>query len=275
MSKDTQQQRQSKILLIGDTCIDEYYYGRCTRINPEAPVPLFKIEHLKTLDGMSGNVKKNLEGLGFEVTHITNKEIIKKTRYIETNYNCQMLRVDTEPDIKKINLKKFKKKFDQKKLEEYDYLIFSDYDKGFISNKDIVQIIGHVKKIKKEIKIFADTKKTDMTCFENCLLKVNEHEYKIWKEKPSKCEIIVTLGDKGAMYNNVTYPATELNINNVTKIGDRCGAGDTFLAGLIYYHSLGNNMGDCIKFANYCAALSVKKIGVYCLKRSDIENLCI
>jgi bifunctional ADP-heptose synthase (sugar kinase/adenylyltransferase) len=34
-------------------------------------------------------------------------------------------------------------------------------------------------------------------------------------------------------------------------------------------------MGDCIKFANHCASLSVKKIGVYRLKRSDIENLCI
>ncbi len=59
MSKDTQQQKQSKILLVGDTCIDEYYYGRCTRIKPEAPVPLFDIERLETLEGMSGNVKKN------------------------------------------------------------------------------------------------------------------------------------------------------------------------------------------------------------------------
>jgi len=275
MSKDTQQQKQSKILLVGDTCIDEYYYGRCTRINPEAPVPLFKIEYLKTLEGMSGNVKKNLEGLGFEVTHVTNKEIIKKTRYIEVDYNCQMLRVDTEPSIQKINLKSFKDTFNKKNLEKYDYLIFSDYNKGFISNKDVTEIINHVKNNKKDISIFADTKKTDMTCFKDCLLKVNEHEYKIWKQKPSECEIIVTLGDKGAMYNGITYPATELNINNVTKLGDRCGAGDTFLAGLIYYHSLKKNMSDCIKFANYCAALSVKKIGVYYLKRSDIENLCI
>ncbi len=275
MSKDTQQRKQSKILLIGDTCIDEYYYGTCTRINPEAPVPLFNIQYLETLEGMSGNVKKNLEGLGFEITHITNKETIKKTRYIEKNYNCQMLRVDTQPEIARINMSNFKNKFDAINLEEYNYLIFSDYDKGFINNEDIVEIIEHVKSIKNDIKIFADTKKTDMTCFRNCFLKVNEHEYKIWKQKPSHCEIIVTLGDKGAMFEDKIYPATELNINNVTKLGDRCGAGDTFLSGLVYYHSLGKDMSDCIKFANYCAALSVKKIGVYRLKRSDIENLRI
>ncbi len=275
MSKDTQQRKQSKVLLIGDTCIDEYYYGTCTRINPEAPVPLFNVENLETLEGMSGNVKKNLEGLGFEVTHVTNKETIKKTRYIEKNYNCQILRVDTEPKIKRIDLKKFKQKFKSKNLKDYDYLVFSDYDKGFIINEDIIKIISYVKDKKKSIKIFADTKKTDMTCFQKCFLKVNEHEYKIWKQKPSLCEIIVTLGDKGAMYKDKIYPATELNINNVTKLGDRCGAGDTFLAGLIYCHSLRKEMSDCIKFANYCAALSVKKVGVYCLKRSDIENLCI
>ena len=46
-------------------------------------------------------------------------------------------------------------------------------------------------------------------------------------------------------------------------------------AALLVVHSLGKEMSDCIKFANYCAALSVKKVGVYCLKRSDIENVRI
>jgi D-beta-D-heptose 7-phosphate kinase/D-beta-D-heptose 1-phosphate adenosyltransferase len=275
MSKDSQQQRRSKILLIGDTCIDEYYYGECTRINPEAPVPLFNIEYLETLEGMSGNVKKNLLGLGFDVTHVTNSEIIKKTRYIEKNYNCQVLRVDTNAQVKRINLKKFKKKFDSKKIKKYDYLVFSDYNKGFINNFDIKEIIKYVKNIKSDISIFADTKKSDMSCFTKCYLKVNEHEFDIWKKQPNNCEIIVTLGDKGAMYKDKIYPAFELNINNVTKLGDRCGAGDTFLSGLIYCHSLDKDIGECIKFANYCASLSVKKIGVYHLKRSDVEDICI
>ena len=37
------QQKQFKILLIGDGCTDEYVYGVCERINPEAPVPILQI----------------------------------------------------------------------------------------------------------------------------------------------------------------------------------------------------------------------------------------
>ena len=29
------------ILVIGDACIDEFVYGKCTRLCPDAPVPVF------------------------------------------------------------------------------------------------------------------------------------------------------------------------------------------------------------------------------------------
>ena len=37
---DYPQQKQSKILVIGETCIDRYVEGSCDRISPEAPVPI-------------------------------------------------------------------------------------------------------------------------------------------------------------------------------------------------------------------------------------------
>jgi len=37
-----QQRTKYKILLIGDSCIDEYHYGSTDRISPEAPVPVFQ-----------------------------------------------------------------------------------------------------------------------------------------------------------------------------------------------------------------------------------------
>ena len=37
----TQQQRQFKILLVGDNCKDIYQYGTIDRLSPEAPVPVF------------------------------------------------------------------------------------------------------------------------------------------------------------------------------------------------------------------------------------------
>ena len=42
------QQKQFKVLLIGDSCTDEYVYGTCERLNPEAPVPILKFNRKET-----------------------------------------------------------------------------------------------------------------------------------------------------------------------------------------------------------------------------------
>ena len=42
MSKDIQQQKQFKVLLVGECCQDIYVYGDVDRLNPEAPVPVLK-----------------------------------------------------------------------------------------------------------------------------------------------------------------------------------------------------------------------------------------
>jgi bifunctional ADP-heptose synthase (sugar kinase/adenylyltransferase) len=276
MSKDTQQQKKSKILLIGDSCIDEYFFGICKRINPEAPVPLLDIKEYKAVEGMSSNVKQNLCGLGFEVEHITNKEIIKKTRYIDSYHNVQLLRTDTQQKLKNINVVNFKKIYDKKKLKDISTLVISDYDKGFLSNESIKNIINYILNIV-DIPIFVDSKKTDVSCFENCFLKINEHEYKKIKINtlPVNSKIIITLGENGAKYENSIFPAYNMNIDNVKRIGDRCGAGDTFLAGLICKYLETQDTIKSIKFANICASFTVKKIGAYQIKRKDIENICI
>ena len=43
------QQKQFKVLLIGDSCTDEYVYGTCERLNPEAPVPILKYNRKITM----------------------------------------------------------------------------------------------------------------------------------------------------------------------------------------------------------------------------------
>jgi bifunctional ADP-heptose synthase (sugar kinase/adenylyltransferase) len=42
-----------KFLAIGDSCTDVFIYGRCERICPEAPVPVFIPVKEKTNGGMS------------------------------------------------------------------------------------------------------------------------------------------------------------------------------------------------------------------------------
>ena len=74
------QQKQLKVLLIGDSCTDEYVYGSCERLNPEAPVPILKYSRKEIKKGMAWNVRENIESFGIEVHMITNQAPIPKTR---------------------------------------------------------------------------------------------------------------------------------------------------------------------------------------------------
>jgi rfaE bifunctional protein kinase chain/domain len=57
-----------RIVVIGDVMIDEWIWGRVSRISPEAPVPVVAVhDHSFTLGG-SGNVANNLRALGANVT---------------------------------------------------------------------------------------------------------------------------------------------------------------------------------------------------------------
>ena len=52
-----------KILVIGDIMIDEYLWGECSRISPEAPIPLINIKEESSSLGGAGNVINNLIAL--------------------------------------------------------------------------------------------------------------------------------------------------------------------------------------------------------------------
>ena len=118
-----QQQKQLKVLLVGDSCTDVYVYGTCERLNPEAPVPILRFNRKETTKGMAWNVRENLMSFGMEVYIATNEESITKTRYIDEKYNQQMLRVDDEPFVKPMDY--------QISDGEFDALVISDYNKVF------------------------------------------------------------------------------------------------------------------------------------------------
>ena len=56
--------KQYNILLMGDSCVDEYQYGTCDRISPEAPVPVLNFTKSIKVLGMAGNVYNNLKTFG-------------------------------------------------------------------------------------------------------------------------------------------------------------------------------------------------------------------
>ena len=246
-----QPQKQLKILLIGDSCTDEYVYGTCERLNPEAPVPILKFNRKDTTRGMAWNVRENLMSFGMEVYILTNDEPITKTRYIDERSNQHILRVDDERPLKPMD-------YDLPE-DEYDALVISDYDKGFLTAKRIQELVDWF-----DGPVFIDSKKTKLPKT-GCFLKINEVEFKFLKGRYDN--LIITKGSGGADYNKVNYPGEK------TKIVDVVGAGDTFLSALVYFYLLYGRIEEAIPYANKAAAIAVQNFGTYVLTDKDVNDL--
>ena len=245
-----------KVLLIGDSCEDRYFYGDVKRLNPEAPVPILEYKRGVTSKGMVWNVKENLRSFGVEVYLSTHPEKIIKTRYIDEKSNQQIMRYDEEPKIEPLPFD-----FPTEWNTLYDALVISDYDKGFLTTEKIFELssrfVGPV---------FIDSKKTNLP--EDAYIKINELEY----EKMAYCNyenLIITRGGKGAEYKGDLYPAEKVNVFDVV------GAGDTFLAALTYGYLKYGRIDKAIPLANKAAAVAVSHRGTYVLTKEDInEILC-
>ena len=247
------QQKQLKVLLIGDSCTDEYVYGSCERLNPEAPVPILKYSRKEIKKGMAWNVRENIESFGIEVYMITNQETITKTRYIDEKYNQQILRVDNEPDLKPMN--------SDLPDEHFDALVISDYDKGFLSNEKVFELVEWF-----DGPVFIDSKKTKLPK-ESCFVKINDLEFSKL-DNPSD-NLIITRGSKGAEYQGRLYPGEKVDIF------DAVGAGDTFLSALVYFYLKCGKIEEAIPYANKAAAIAVSNFGTYILTKEDVnEILC-
>ncbi|OUR86100.1 bifunctional heptose 7-phosphate kinase/heptose 1-phosphate adenyltransferase, partial [Methylophaga sp. 42_8_T64] len=54
----------AQVLVIGDLMLDSFYYGKASRISPEAPVPVVNVERMEDLPGGAANVAMNIASLG-------------------------------------------------------------------------------------------------------------------------------------------------------------------------------------------------------------------
>jgi D-beta-D-heptose 7-phosphate kinase/D-beta-D-heptose 1-phosphate adenosyltransferase len=245
------QQKPYKILLIGDSCVDEYVYGTCERLNPEAPVPILKFGRKETKNGMAWNVRNNLSSFGMEVYMLTNKERIVKTRYIDEKYNQQILRVDVEDKISPMDY--------EIPNEKYDAIVISDYDKGFVTHQKLFEIVFNSR-----FPIFVDSKKTVLP-ESNCFIKINDNESKLLKSKHDN--LIITRGSAGAEYDGVLYPGEKVGVFDVV------GAGDTFLSALVYFYLECGTIEKAIPYANKAASIAVSNFGTYVLTKDDIDEI--
>lgn len=255
-----------KFLVIGDLCIDVFIYGRVDRLSPEAPIPVFIPTRKVTNDGMAGNVIANIKSLiagnpTYKVdsfVSVNKRETFPtKTRYVDEASNHYFIRVDEGENTDTFPLDM---ELMPKWIGEADCIVISDYDKGYLSNSDIINICKY--KAKNAV-VFLDTKKTiyeDVLYFVD-FVKFNKVEYAKHKALLEDCKtfnhkIIVTKGGEGVEYDGEKFEG-----ENVVTM-DVSGAGDTFLAGLVVKYMETRDIKEAIRFANKIAVEVVKKRGV-------------
>lgn len=156
-----------RVLVLGDAILDEYLSGDCSRISPEAPVPIVRVQSARRVLGGAANTAANIAALGGRPTLIAaigddeagatlakcaqdigidlrsvsnGAPTLRKTRVVSQHQ--QIVRLDYEqigaPDAQSeaLVLEVF-----EECVEASDMVVMSDYAKGFLSESLAQQII--------------------------------------------------------------------------------------------------------------------------------------
>lgn len=183
--------KSKKIVVIGDILLDHYIVGNCTRISPEAPVPVINYHNEFYSAGGAANVAANISKLGSRVwlsgrvgsdqegekliELVKELNIPKKYILSATDYNTptktrilsdgqQVIRLDRE------TWQVSNKKHEKRSRDNFIYLIkhfkpdaviISDYAKGYLTE----DLIGYVIRISKQnnIAVVVDPKGPDFS----------------------------------------------------------------------------------------------------------------
>ena len=181
------------ILVIGDIMLDQYVAGNVTRISPEAPVPVVKVDREWSTLGGAGNVAANVASLGGKATllgligsdasagtildscsnlGITSaviqgtQQTIVKTRVVSGQ---QIVRFDREEELvwSELQLKELSSKLESL-IPGSDVILLSDYAKGTLSDKvlNLVFILAstHGKRV------LVDPKRADWSAYSGAFL---------------------------------------------------------------------------------------------------------
>jgi len=188
--------RSPKLLVIGDLMIDNYLWGKCERISPEAPVQVIKIDSENSVLGGAGNVINNLKSLGASVDVISviggcaisdelknllnsievdskflitqhDRTTSKKTRIIAAQQ--QVARYDRE-SVDEINTTSQRLIIDifKKIISKYDAVLLSDYGKGVLTSNLTQSVIKIANKVGK--KVIVDPKGKDYSKYKDAYL---------------------------------------------------------------------------------------------------------
>ena len=212
------------ILVVGDAMEDVYWCGTSTRISPEAPIPVVKIERKRFFPGGAANVATNLFTMGATVVEVYGYGQIRKHRLMVGDH--QLARWDEKDSAEPIPLWKPKWAAREVKL---DAVVVADYLKGSVYPELVQELLTF------DLPIYVDTKGDPTAWLEapNVTLFPNWKEWLQWEEQYLKAtRVLLKRGADGLEYWQeggfvkaaLSRPLRVVSVN---------GAGDTVLAAYV------------------------------------------
>lgn len=278
--------------------LDRYWFGDVSRISPEAPVPVAKIDKTDQRAGGAANVARNIASLGGHAALLSvtgddeaadsldmlmkkwgiNAHLLRdpdiattvKLRVVARNQ--QLIRLDFEDNPHHEVLAQVKEQY-QSLLPQYDLVILSDYGKGGLTH--VSDFIDWARQADKPVLI--DPKGGDYEKYAGAtLLTPNRAELKevtgAWrteKELTEKAEqlrrhlglraLLLTRSEEGMTLFREGEPHHQPT--QAREVYDVSGAGDTVIAGMGLGLAAGLDLPEAMQLANIAAGIVVGKLG--------------
>ncbi|HEY1043494.1 MAG TPA: D-glycero-beta-D-manno-heptose-7-phosphate kinase [Telluria sp.] len=296
-----------RILVVGDVMLDRYWFGDVSRISPEAPVPVVRIEKREARLGGAANVARNAAALGAscgllgiigkdeagaEVEQLLSESHIRsylkhddtistivKLRVIGRQQ--QMVRIDFEEAPSDTTLRDKLAQFNAL-LPDFDVVVLSDYDKGALVN--VAHMVEAARAAGKVVMV--DPKGDDFTPYAGAsIITPNKSEMRrivgSWKSEEQLTEkaqalreqlkldaLLLTRSEEGMSL----YTASEvLHMHaDAREVFDVSGAGDTVIATMAAMLGAGMPMADALVMANRAGGIVVGKLGTATVTREEL-----
>lgn len=254
-----------KALVCGDAMNDVYHFGRVDRICPEAPAPIFIEDNAleETRRGGADNVAHQMETLGCDVTTLFSSKRSVKHRYFVGHhlvFRRDMDKAGSPPSF--VN-----------NLDQYDVVVLSDYNKGFLSQEFCQSIIP--KAVRYGIPVVVDPKGHDWSKYYGCTaICPNSREYSGWQTGGPFDTLCVKRGEAGIDiirkgHNTINIPARARAVFDVTGAGD--GVVATIAATLGVCRSV-EQIEQACQLGVITAGYSIERIGTtVCPKEKLLE----
>ena len=295
-----------RILLFGDVMLDEYWFGQSTRISPEGPIPITKVESIKYVPGGAANVAQGLMNLGesCQLIGITGKDTsgeILRTQIDQLGIRCHLYFEEDRPTVRKVRVISnshymaridFEKKFRGTQIKDYvksqdpkkiEWVILSDYNKGTLNHasKLIEWATAH------NLKVLVDPKNKISLYKKAWLVKPNISEFKKYIGDFETFEDIINLSRKSMAENQIENFLVTLGKEGMLLINskehfhipslaqdvfDVTGAGDTVMATVGAFLAKSNNLLESARMASKAASIAIRKVGTYSVSLQEIMS---